>query len=302
MENFETRPSCEICGHTTPKELYSEPFNAGKTYTFIGTYYKGRVTPEAVSQGTYHLLQCPACNFVWQREVLDDAGMNKLYEEWICTQESLEKDRTRSYDFRTAILHQVALIPFIFKRSPYDIRVLDFGMGWGSWCRAASSLGLKADGAELSQHRITHARGHGVSVQSDLFNTQEKYDFINTEQVFEHVKMPAELLKQLTAHLKENGVMRIAVPNGSRLFKARKKGIWKPRKDSVHPLEHISSFTHQNLVLLAEQAGLKPVPLLKLLCWNVKSLLWGSSSIKHSFNCVMRHTRSTGIWFQKTSA
>src|SRR5690606_37747748 len=119
---------------------------------------------------------------------------------------------------------------------------------------------------------------------------------------FEHVKAPAQLLQTLAAHLKDNGVIRIAVPNGMNLFKAQEKGSWKPSKDCVHPLEHISSFTHENLVLLGKKSGLTPVPTFEFIGWQIKNLISGSSSITQAYRCLTRHVYGTAIWFRKNAA
>jgi len=45
------------------------------------------------------------------------------------------------------------------------------------------------------------------------------FDFINVDQVFEHLPYPRATLANLTTKLRAGGVVRISVPNGRRVLK-----------------------------------------------------------------------------------
>lgn len=75
--------------------------------------------------------------------------------------------------------------------------------------------------------------------------------------MFEHVKEPLNLLKQLIELLKVNGVIKISVPDGNQDFDYLLSSEWQARKDSFHPLEHINCFTHESLIKFGQAAGLK---------------------------------------------
>ena len=297
---FETRPFCELCGHQQPEVLYDEAFNDGETFKFLNSYYKGKITVADLSNGRYQLLRCPMCNFVWQGQVLSDLGVKNLYDKWIDPYESLQSQLTRGYHRLAAIVHQIALIPFLFDIDrTCDLKVLDFGMGWGGWCQIAKGLGMNVEGAELSVQRIDFARKQGILVQTDLFSTHEKYDFINSEQVFEHVKKPKELLQKLVQHLNPSGILYISVPNGARYISRHNAGIWQPGKNCTHPLEHINTFSHRHVLDLATSAGLSPVPNNKIITCNLKSVIRGNGSISGAFEDIRKHILSTSIRFQK---
>ena len=121
-------------------------------------------------------------------------------------------------------------------------------MGWGHYCIAANAVGFNTYGCELSEERIKYAKTKGVNI---IKNTKEIndnfYDFINVEQVFEHLSNPVEILQELSRILKLGGILKISVPNSMHSIKNLRSGSWKPIKDSLEPLQHINSFTNQTL-------------------------------------------------------
>ena len=88
------------------------------------------------------------------------------------------------------------------------------------------------------------------------------FDFINTDQVFEHLPQPLETLKHLATGLRKGGVVRICVPDGNGNKAVLSKMDWEAAKGTIDslnivaPLEHINCYTTQSLVILAKEAGL----------------------------------------------
>jgi SAM-dependent methyltransferase len=87
-------------------------------------------------------------------------------------------------------------------------------------------------------------------------------DFVNTEQVFEHVPAPRELAKRLAASLKPGGILKICVPYGEDIERRIELGEWQAERGSRHsldpvaPLEHINCFKFETLRRLAADLGL----------------------------------------------
>ncbi|HEX2621454.1 MAG TPA: hypothetical protein VHL11_14950, partial [Phototrophicaceae bacterium] len=88
--NFIERPACEICGAPEPETLYAKPFTDPAILPFLQRYYGGAVDAEMLTGATYQIAACRTCGLMWQRFVLDDAGMSALYDGWISAEESLK--------------------------------------------------------------------------------------------------------------------------------------------------------------------------------------------------------------------
>ena len=130
---------------------------------------------------------------------------------------------------------------------PQQVKVLEFGMGWGYWSRTAQDLGFDVCGLELSPERAAHASSIGVDVIDQLPSTGAQYHFIYANQVFEHLVMPLETLQQLSEQLKHDGVIYLRVPDGRGVEKRLLRCGWSPDIDAIHPLEHINCFTRSSL-------------------------------------------------------
>ncbi len=149
---------------------------------------------------------------------------------------------------------------------PLDrMRTLDYGTGWALWPRISAQLGCLSFGADLSTSRQDFARQHGVRVVSDDEIPEHQFDFINAEQVFEHVPDPLALATRLSEALAPSGILKISVPSGEGVERVIARldtmdRIVQPRDImAIHPLEHINCFKRKSLERLAEKCGLSPV-------------------------------------------
>lgn len=298
---FIYRPSCELCGQDDPQILFSQDFSAGKTWDFLKTYYKGKVSRELVGGTPFEICRCPGCGFIWQSHVLAGLWLDVLYEEWISPEDSLEKenDNRRRLNRQRAV--QISLIPLLLRPwETRDMKVLDFGMGWGGWCTAAKAAGFQAFGAELSPARIAYAESRGIKVIRDLSLSRHKFEYINAEQVLEHVAEPLEIVRNLVGVLRPKGLVRIGVPDGSRFLRRRFWRLWRPSNDEVHPLEHINCFTHQTLVRLGETVKLKPLSSPRLIRAMTELVMSGGANPYHAIKTLYQHIYGTGIVFEFT--
>ncbi len=134
--------------------------------------------------------------------------------------------------------------------------------GWGHWCRVARGFGCQVWGTELSAARIAYAQADGLRVLAWKDIPAQRFDFINTEQVFEHLPEPFETLTYLARSLNPGGLIRISVPDGWDIKRRLNVGNWHAPKGSrdslnpVAPLEHINCFSQRVICRLAQRADL----------------------------------------------
>jgi 2-polyprenyl-3-methyl-5-hydroxy-6-metoxy-1,4-benzoquinol methylase len=152
-----------------------------------------------------------------------------------------------------------------FNVYPENLHFLDAGMGWGSWCLMAKAFGVNIYGVELSRHLIERGRSKGINMITWDELAGNSFDFINTEQFFEHIGRPLETLRYLKKSLKTNGLIKISVPDGSDIKRRLNVLDWtapKGTKNSlnvVHPLEHINCYKRLSIIKMAKIAGLQEV-------------------------------------------
>lgn len=265
---FSIREQCPGCQDKNCQELYAASLTQSPISEYLKTFYapQGGIDLSSLEGGQYVLIECAQCGLIFQREILPDRLMHRLYGEWIDPIRSLA-----IYEAETGIRHVLAqtrqiadLIHFI-GLPPKQIKALDFGMGWGHWCRLAALTGLDVYGHELSLAKAAHAATYGImNLSADELHAHS-FDFINVDQVFEHLPYPLETLVELVHILQPDGIIRISVPDGWNIKKRLRLANWLAPKHSPHnlnpvaPLEHINCFNHTALLNMAGRAGLEPI-------------------------------------------
>lgn len=235
------RPECLFCGQSGEVSI-SISSHDNSYHKFIESYYVGRAEWSYFDE-PLRILHCTDCDVYWHEYILAERGMRELYDSWIDTQESYQK--TDTWGNRHRWIREASTLPVWFTDDqPSTLRVLDYGMGWGSYLEAAAAYGCEVHGYELSDVRAEHARSRGTTVHESLDSVHEhRYDIIMANQVLEHVPNPDEVLSTLRDLVHPDGLCYIATPTVERA----------PTRESVfqhgpfHPPEHIQAFTPSGL-------------------------------------------------------
>ncbi|MBA7519967.1 hypothetical protein ES705_12055 [subsurface metagenome] len=271
---FEIRKHCPTCKSTNTIEIYSCSFLKSPIKEFLESFYspQGKIEFEYLKGSNFILKECNNCGTIFQKEIPNDFLMNKLYEEWIDPEKAfeshLEKDNLSNFSYYA---QEVMMVIAFFNRTPSQLKFFDYGMGWGKWCYMAKAFGCASYGTELSKTRIEYAQSQGTKVITWEEIPNYSFDFINTEQVFEHIPEPLRTLRYLKKSLKHNGLIKISVPNGKDIRRRLRIGDWMAPKGSknslnpVSPLEHINCFKQASIIRMADIVELElvkmPMPL-----------------------------------------
>lgn len=234
------RPDCPACA-SPGMLLFRAPYS--EVSRFLSDYYR---RPIALT-GDYTVRRCGTCGTYYQGEVPDEALAGKLYGDWLEGPADIVNDRDRG-EIRLASA---------FLGKP-KLRTLDYGMGTGVWAIASRELGHSSYGYEHSPKLMAEARSHGI-----LTDDSGDMDFINTEQVFEHLPDPRGTARELAGRLRRGGILKISVPSQ----KTTAKAISRLRAGEpmagwvmpVQPLEHLNNFSRKGLKMMAADCGLEPV-------------------------------------------
>jgi len=272
MSVFFERIVCPGCEFATSSSVFHAPFSAPRMRKFMERKFKD---PEAILEvlgdAEYDLRKCARCGLIYQRYVLNDEYSALLYGKWL-----LEGDAESELSKETLLpsehvlyANELLAVGRFFGRPHHRLRVLDYGLGCGWWCRMATALGFEAVGTDLAPSLVMQARARGVTAIEIEQLATERFDFINTEQVLEHVTRPLEVLRQLRRSLKPRGVIKVSVPDGRGIEGRIPRMDWTaPREDKRYlmpatPLIHINTFTEESIGAMGREAGLSParVPL-----------------------------------------
>lgn len=266
--NFVNRERCPACSANDLRTIFQSPFNKPPIRDYLESFYspQGKVEFEFLEGATFFLCKCNVCGLIFQREIPDDSLMEKLYEHWIDPQKVFNQHLEQAeLEYYSSYAQEIMQLIAFFEKVPSSLSFLDFGMGWGRWALMAKAFGLDSYGYEVSKERILFAQSNGVKVVSWEEMTQRQFDFINAEQIFEHIPQPLLTLCHLKKVLKPNGILKISVPTANDIERRLKIMDWKSPKGTrnslnpIAPLEHINFFRRASLDKMAHAAGMEEV-------------------------------------------
>lgn len=305
---FTKRESCPACTSeewtTLIKLAYSDD---SPLREFLTTAYSTTGVELEYLEGSHYTLdECNNCGLIFQEEIPNDLLMVRLYEHWIG--DSVESSiritqEQHTLEILSEHLYEFMKVLWYFDTLPSDVKVFDFGMGWGTWCRLAAGFGCDVYGTELSESRIEYAQARGTKVISWQEIPDHKFDLIYAYTVFEHLAEPLETLTYLKQALKPGGLVYITVPDGWDIKRRLDAWDWKAPKGSknslmpVNPLQHINCFTHDALVQMANIAGLSLVTIPEQYTFYSKHSI--KALVKPAYH-ALRGKKSTFLYFQNT--
>jgi SAM-dependent methyltransferase len=256
-ENFRKRDICPVCESGNTEIILSVSFADERIWSYLNAFFGGRVPKEMVKDDQYAVVRCTSCGLVYQENILNDCNMNLLYEEWISPEESLQKKKSADIKLFTRYAREIENISLALGKKPSDTNVLEYGSGWGYWSNLAQAFGFEVTGVELSKTRQDFCRKKGLRIIEDISRENiESYDYIYSNQVFEHLASPGAVIKELGKLLRKNGILHIQVPSAKGILKKLQSSQWRAQSDAIAPLDHINCFDHRSLRALADQAGL----------------------------------------------
>lgn len=254
------RDACPISGASSPEieTLVSLPFDEG----VLGDWAKEKGKISLVAGKAFRIYRNPSLDFYWQQLVMSN-------EEAVDHRDRIRKKNNEvpplalteaSHKVEEAILLRL----LVDSKRP---KVLDYGMGLGTWLLAMRAFGAECWGTDIDPLSKIIAKDNGLRFEGELDNLPEGYfDFINSDQVFEHLPDPLQHLQQIVRKLAPGGIIKLSVPGDSRMPRKleRLAGGAPPevreflsKSDALSPLCHINLFTPDSLRALGEAAGLE---------------------------------------------
>ena len=273
---FLRREECPVCASSQFRTIYQCQYDKSPLKEYLIDFYspQGMVEFDYLEGASYVLCDCDACGLIFQRDIPNDHLMERLYNHWIDPKKTFKKHLDDDgnlvqdgLEYFSVYAQEIMQFITYLGKNPSSLNFCDFGMGWGAWALMAKAFGCNSCGLELSNEKIEFAKLNGVNIINWDEISQYRFDFINTEQSFEHIPEPLKTLRHLSSGLKPDGILKISVPYAatSDIDRSLKIMDWKSPRNSknslmfVQPLEHINFFRRRTLLKLASQAGLVEV-------------------------------------------
>ena len=302
---FRARTCCPACADAPGNVIYECNFLQEPVVRFLELKFRPEVRThfDGVS---YRLLKCGQCGLIYQEQILNDEGLALLYDKWLFEGDTETIARSDVKDF-VRYAQELLKIRSFFRKPVGDISVLDYGMGRGKWCSVAQALGYQVVGTDLSSQLLENSRKLGFTVLPLHELTNHRFDFINTEQVFEHLSEPLQVLTQLRDLLDDNGIIKISVPDGSDVEGKLAKMDWTARRGQenflipVTPAIHINTFSYDSIVGMGRAASMEPVEVPLSADYSILSGLSAKDFLKSLIKPIYRRYRKRTYVFLRRS-
>ena len=250
------RVDCPYCEETKFKTLYIENYNSNNLKNFLSSYYKNDEIISLLKSDVYEIVECNQCEGMFQKYIPDEELSYYLYEKLISPEESYNKKKNIIRTNYKEYTLDSKIIKNLTKKNNDEIKILEFGCGWGFWAKFIKELKFDVETVEISDSRIDFLNKNKIHNYKNLNEINKKFDFIFSNQVLEHISNPLKTLNDLTDKLNENGFMFHKFPS-SFFFKSKLTKNYKPKKDCAHPLEHINILNLGSFKKMCEKSNLK---------------------------------------------
>lgn len=153
----------------------------------------------------------------------------------------------------------------IVQSIPPASRVLDVGTGSGALGRYLKNMRCHVDGITYSDEeaalaRYDYARLEVIDLErtppSALFSDQ-RYDVIVCADILEHLRNPAEILRDLRSLLSHNGCLLLSIPNATYqgvIFELM-AGRFVRTREGILDTTHVNFYDRRGLTRMVEAAG-----------------------------------------------
>ncbi|WP_035559542.1 class I SAM-dependent methyltransferase [Hymenobacter sp. IS2118] len=209
--SYERLENCPICGKTDFKN-------------------KLVVEDRTVSHESFAIVQCAACTFQFTNPRPGAADIGRYYESDAYVSHNSSAAGLVNQAYKVARFFTMRRkVGLLNKYAPRRGKMLDYGCGTGHFLAAAKAGSWQVAGLEPSpraRQEASQRLGQPIGEQELTAFEPGTFDAITLWHVLEHVHTLNETLTQLTALLKPDGVLLIAVPNVESLDAQHYRELW----------------------------------------------------------------------------
>lgn len=307
------RPHCPACGATAGKCLVDLPYGEAPLTTYLAQFYAAYPGCDftALQSARYRLEACDHCGCIYQNPAPSPEFLQEFYHRGLYGPDAPPYPSPEIEHSEHIVRELTMVVHFLSNQNARRPAVLDYGTGSGRWAFLAAASGVETHACDLSTHAFARLESAGIGCHLIDALPAARFDYINTDQVMEHVLAPADIVRRCANALRPGGILKIGVPYDPNLRAKLQQPDWLAPKHSPHslngvaPVEHLNHFEPRSLDLLAQNNGLKKMTVSR---WSLATSdqAWTPQTLRQRFGTWLRttlgetyraHPAGTQTWF-----
>lgn len=252
--------NCPVCGRekletltklrfSLPSQVELDKFTGLPSYRYERLEILFNKILEGRKQFDFDVKVCNDCGFIFLNPRFTDDEI-KLKYEVLSKSESERKRHLLSPPVKKEKRAKRIFSLLSKYMGDGEVEILDYGGGSGYYLIPFVEKGYRCFLMDYVKYELPSGV-HYIGREIDELDENRKFDAILLLHVLEHVVNPLTLVKKLSVHLKESGLLYIEVPLGA----------WREWKNLKEPLTHINFFSEESLYKLVRLADLKVIHL-----------------------------------------
>ena len=211
-----------------------------------------------VTKNKFPFNQCTECDFIFLHPMPEQEELNEQYIEGEKELEpACNKPASR---LRRAFLKLPRFLPYAFGK-----KTLDFGCGGGFIAHALSYVAKSSNGIDINENAIAYAKqqfkraNYACMDFVQLLETTDKFDFVYSSEVIEHVSDINLYMKTLAHLVGEGGYAYITTPDLGHPKVPEDITEWS----MLCPPIHVQHFTQKTVYKLFNRYGFEVIKFYK---------------------------------------
>jgi SAM-dependent methyltransferase len=299
------RLDCPICRRRA-EPIFSRPYGHPQLQKFVKDFKR----TDLLEDRPFEVRFCPACDLCFQTWVMDRDELDGWYSPPTSAEAFRGEIARQKLHWFAHMTEEILVIRQLVRvKLP---RVLDFGCNWGKWASMALAHGCDVYAVEVNRDAAAFCASRGINIIAFAQLPAHHFDFINVDQVAEHLADPMATIQSLASRLTPGGFLKLSTPGNRHLPRTLRQAqatgddyVLTPRTlDSLAPLSHVNLFTAHSLQRLGCDAGLESFRA-PFLAWLGAGQLWNQPrQFNHNLVVAWKRwlKRGTYQWFRKPAA
>lgn len=209
--------------------------------------------------------KCLECGMIFCENLWDESTLKNVYQNAIDHNKS--RDKILSIDKRLMLINTwnnvLRIFKLLGKNILNNIKIIDYGCGWGDFLDATYGYGIDALGydEDIEKIKLSKMRGHKIAENIDQLKDYGPVDVFVMNSVLEHIQDVEGTFNLISEVLVSGGLLVFSVMDYRSKYIEKNINMLKSGLPSLtknlNPIEHVNIYNYKSVLLTLQQYNFK---------------------------------------------